>query len=116
MFARWGKFVVRRPWWVIAAWLVGAVLIIGLLPKLSEVTSADQGSFLPDKYESIQAANLAKSAFPERVTSTAIVVVKRSDGGPLTDADQQRVDQLAAAITQAHVPGTGEAVTGPQAT
>ena len=41
MFDRWGRFVVRRAWWVIAGWLVGAFLIIGLLPNLSDITSGD---------------------------------------------------------------------------
>ncbi|MEV0560622.1 MMPL family transporter [Dactylosporangium sp. NPDC050588] len=115
MFDRWGKFVVRRAWWVIAGWLVGAALIIGLLPGLSDITSGDQGSFLPDSYESVQAINLAKAAFPEQATSTAIVVVKRADGGPLTAADQTRVGALATAIDGAHVAGIGKAQTGPQA-
>ncbi|MFF5292821.1 MMPL family transporter [Paractinoplanes globisporus] len=115
MFDRWGRFVVRRAWWVIGGWLVGAFAIIGLLPSLSDITSGDQGSFLPSKYESVQAIDLATKAFPEQATSTAIVVVKRTDGGPLTEADQTRVGQLATAIGDAHVPGTGQPVTGPQA-
>jgi RND superfamily putative drug exporter len=114
MFGRWGSFVVRRPWWVIAGWLVGVVLILAFLPSLSDITSGDQGSFLPDKYESVQAANLAKTAFPQQATSTAVVVVKRSDGAALTDADQSRVGQLAAAIAAAHIPNVGTPVTGPQ--
>ena len=115
MFDRWGRFVVRRAWWVIGGWLVGAFLIIGLLPSLSDITSGDQGSFLPDSYESVQAINLAKTAFPEQATSTAIVVVKRSDGGMLTAADQARVSSLATAIAGAHIAGIGQPLTGPQA-
>jgi RND superfamily putative drug exporter len=115
MFDRWGRFVVRRAWWVIAGWLVGAFLIIGLLPGLSDITSGDQGSFLPASYESVQAIDLAKQAFPEQSTSTAIVVVKRSDGGALTAADQDRIGRLATAIAGAHVPGIGQPLTGPQA-
>jgi RND superfamily putative drug exporter len=115
MFDRWGRFVVRRAWWVIGGWLVGAFLIIGLLPSLSDITSGDQGSFLPDSYESVQAINLAKTAFPEQATSTAIVVAKRSDGGPLTAADQARVGSLATAIAGAHIAGIGQPLTGPQA-
>jgi RND superfamily putative drug exporter len=115
MFDRWGRFVVRRAWWIIAGWLVGAVLVIGLLPSLSDITSGDQGSFLPDTYESVQAINLAKTAFPEQSTSTAIVVVKRTDGGPLTEADQGRVASLTAAIAGAHIAEIGQPLTGPQA-
>ncbi len=115
MFGRWARFVVRRPWWVIGGWLVGVVLVLAFLPRLSDITSADQGSFLPDTYESIQASNLANKAFPEQVTSTAVVVVKRADGAALTEADQAKVSQLAAAINAAHVRDIGTAVTGPQA-
>jgi RND superfamily putative drug exporter len=115
MFDKWARFVVRRAWWVIGGWLVGAFLIIGLLPSLSDITSADQGSFLPNSYESVQAIDLAKTAFPEQVTSTAIVVVKRSDGGALTAADQARVATLATAIAGAHIAGIGQPLTGPQA-
>ncbi len=115
MFGRWGRFVVTRPWWVIGGWLVGVALIIGFLPKLSDITSADQGSFLPDTYESVQAFSLAKAAFPQQAASAAIVVVTRADGAALTDADQQRTGQLAAAIASAHIVGVGQPVTGPQA-
>jgi RND superfamily putative drug exporter len=115
MFDKWARFVVRRAWWVIGGWLVGAFLIIGLLPSLSDITSADQGSFLPNSYESVQAIDLAKTAFPEQATSTAIVVVKRSDGGALTAADQARVGSLATAIAGAHIAGIGQPLTGPQA-
>ena len=115
MFGRWGRFVVRRPWWVIGGWLVVVTIIIGLLPNLSDITSADQGSFLPSKYESVQAAALARTAFPQQVTSTALVVVKRTDGAPLTDQDQQRVAQLATTIGSRNIHGLGPPLTGPQA-
>ncbi|MEV6968027.1 MMPL family transporter [Hamadaea sp. NPDC051192] len=115
MFDRWGRFVVKRAWWVIGGWLAGAMLVIGLLPSLSDITSGDQGSFLPDSYESVQAIELAKTAFPEQATSNAIVVVKRSDGGELTTADSERIGALATAIGGAHIAGIGQPLTGPQA-
>lgn len=115
MFDRWGRFVVRRAWWVIGGWLTGALLVIGLLPSLSDITSGDQGSFLPNSYESVQVIDSAKTAFPQQSTSTAIVVVKRSDGGPLTATDQARVATLAAAITGTRITGIGQPLTGPQA-
>ncbi|WP_238006660.1 MMPL family transporter [Dactylosporangium sp. AC04546] len=115
MFERWGRFVVNRAWWVIGGWVVGALLVIGLLPGLSDITSGDQGSFLPGSYESVQAIDLASTAFPEQATSNAIVVVKRADGGPLSEADQDRVGALATAIGGAHIAGIGQPLTGPQA-
>jgi putative drug exporter of the RND superfamily len=114
MFGRWGRFVVRRPWWVIGGWVLGALLIILLLPRLSDITSADQGSFLPDTYESEQAIALARSAYQQQATSTAIVVVKRTDGAPLTADDQDLAGRLATAIADRHIAGTGTPVTGKQ--
>jgi putative drug exporter of the RND superfamily len=109
VFARWGRFVVHRPWWVIGGWLVGVVLCLAFLPRLSEVTSGDQGSFLPDKYESVQALNLAEQAYPQQADSSALVVVKRTDGATLTDADTQRVNQLVTAINAKKIKGIGTA-------
>jgi putative drug exporter of the RND superfamily len=105
MFARWGRVVVNRPWWVIGGWVVGVVLSVGLLPALGDITNSDQGAFLPDTYESVQATNLAKSAFPQVSDSTALVVVKR-EGGTLTPADEAKVLGLAKALGDKHIPGT----------
>jgi RND superfamily putative drug exporter len=100
---------------VIVAWLIGAALIIVFLPTLGDITSTNQGSFLPDTYESVQATNLGSRAFGSAATSSAIVVVKRTDGQPLAAADQAMATQLAQAITDANIRGTGPALTGPQA-
>src|SRR5678810_301835 len=96
MFGSLGEFVVRRAWWVIGGWL--AIAIIATALSLADITSSDQGRFLPPEYESVQAIDLAKKAFPQQTTSTAIVVVKRSDGQPLTTSDQAKVDQTAQAL------------------
>jgi RND superfamily putative drug exporter len=115
MFDRLGSFVVRRAWWVIAGWLVAAVAIIGLSPSLSDITSADQGSFLPESYESVQALKLADRAFPQQAISTATVVVKRVDGQPLTATDEARIGQFADALRSKGIPHTSGYQTGPDA-
>ena len=107
-------FVVSRPWWIIGGWPVSVVFIIGFLPGLADIASADQGSFLPGTYESAQAVNLAKTAFPRQATSTAVVVVKRADRVPLAAADQARAGRLARVIADAHIAGVGAPLTGPQ--
>jgi RND superfamily putative drug exporter len=115
MFGRLGAFVVRRAWWVIVGWLVAATVIIATSPSLSDITSADQGSFLPETYESVQAIELAETAFPQQSTSTAIIVVKRSDGQPLTDADQAKVGQVAQSLESENIDRTTGFLTGPPA-
>ncbi|MFI5490776.1 MMPL family transporter [Micromonospora echinaurantiaca] len=115
MFERLGRFVVRRAWWVIAGWLLAALAIIFTAPSLGDITSADQETFLPRSYESVQATELGQKAFPQAATATVIVVVKRADGQPLTPADEAKVGQLAQSLKAKNIPHTSGYLTGPQA-
>jgi RND superfamily putative drug exporter len=115
MFGWLGSFVVRRAWWVIVGWLVVAFVVIFTAPSLADITSSDQGSFLPKSYESVQAIELGKKAFPQQTTSSAIIVVKRSDGHALTDADQAKVGQLAQTLLAKNIAHTSGYLTGPPA-
>jgi len=116
MFGRLGGFVVRRPWWVIIGWLVASFAIVIFSPRLADITSADQGSFLPDKYESVQAIKLAQEAFPQQgQAATAIIVVKRADGAPLADADVAKVGAVAQTLQGKNISGISSVVTGPPA-
>ncbi len=111
MFGWLGRTVVRHPWWTIVAWLVAAAAAIALAPKLD--THSDQQDFLPTKYESIQGAKLADKAFPNgsQKTNNELMVVKRSDGGALTDADQQKIGQVAAGLQAKHIKGVTAVLT-----
>ena len=101
MFARLGRVVVHHPWRVILIWLVAAVAVVGLAPKLTATT--DEASFLPTHYESIQAQNLQEKAFPEAAAPAAIIVLERQDGGALTAQDSADVSSIGAALTAAQV-------------
>ncbi len=115
MFARLGRFVVHNPWKVIAAWVLAAIAVAAFAPTLGDVTNRDQTSFLPDSYESMQAQQIAETAFGQTNDATAAIVVKRTDDQPLTAADQAKATQLATAITDARIDRVTGAVTGPQA-
>jgi putative drug exporter of the RND superfamily len=115
MFERLGRFVVRRAWWVILGWLVAAAAVIVTSPSLGDITSADQGSFLPRSYESVQAIEIAERSFPQQATATATIVAKRADGQPLTPADEAKVGQLAQGLQAKKIPHTSGYLTGPQA-
>lgn len=66
--------------------MVLAVLVVAFAPKLE--TTSDQAEFLPDDYESIQAATKQADAFPDTNTEVgAIVVFDRTDGVELSDGD-----------------------------
>ncbi|MEU7804525.1 MMPL family transporter [Micromonospora arborensis] len=114
MFARFGRAIVLNPWKVIAVWLV---LLVGsfFAPSLADQVSTDQASFLPSRYESVQAQEVAERAFGQGNGASATIVVKRGDGQPLGAADTDRVSQLAQTIQGAGIDRVGAAVTGPQA-
>ncbi|HJU01179.1 MAG TPA: MMPL family transporter, partial [Actinomycetes bacterium] len=115
MFAALGRFVVRNPLKVILAWVVVSVAVVAFSPRLTDIINADQTSFLPDSYESVQAQQLAERAFPQASGSTVIGVVKRADGAPLTDADVARTQQLAQRLSAAGIDRVAAAQTAPQA-
>jgi putative drug exporter of the RND superfamily len=113
MFERLARFVVYKRWWVIGAWLAAAVAAGAFAPSL--VTTQDQADFLPSRYESVQATQIAQDAFGQTDGATATIVVKRADGGQLTDADQATVGKLASTLAGAGIAKVSGAVTGPQA-
>ena len=105
MFSRLGRFVVRFPWLIVAAWVVAAVACVLLAPSLTQVGAADETSFLPKDAESVRARAVLARAFPdEAAAGTATLVLHRS--GALTDADRAYLDDLAAWMTGPDAPGT----------
>lgn len=111
MFSTLGRVVVRHPWRVIAVWIVAAVAVIGLAPRLS--TTSNEASFLPSHYQSVQAQDLQQRAFPAAASPAAIVVVERADGTALTPADVGRVDALAGALQARRIPDISAVIAGP---
>ncbi|MZD04678.1 MMPL family transporter [Streptomyces sp. SID5785] len=110
MFAALGRLVVRRPWWVILAWVVVAAAVIALAPKLT--SSSDEASFLPDSYESIEAADLQESQFPKQQNIGAVIVFQRSDGRRLTSADSADVVRVSRSLAAQDIPKVEAVVPG----
>ena len=77
---------------MIAAWIIAAVVIVATAPKIHSTT--DQSDFLPDKYESIHAANLIDKAFPQQQDAGATIVFSRTDGQPLDDSDTATITTI----------------------
>lgn len=97
MFASLGRYVVKHPWQVIAAWIVAAIAIVAFAPALPN--SSNESDFLPRHYESIKAADLQQQAFPAAFTPSMIGVFQRDDGKPLTAADQAEVKSFAGKLS-----------------
>jgi RND superfamily putative drug exporter len=96
MFAALGRFVTRFRWFVLTAWVLLAVLVIALAPKLTSTT--DEAEFLPKHYESIKAATVQQDEFPTQSQPGAILVFDRVDGGELTAADSARIEEIVTAL------------------
>ncbi|WP_121256850.1 MMPL family transporter [Nocardioides ferulae] len=93
MFGALGRLVSRRPWFVIAAWVVLAGVVVSMAPQLQ--TTTEESEFLPDHYESVQAMELQSEKFPGATTPAAILVFEREDGEPLAEEDQATVARVA---------------------
>ncbi|MGW2249648.1 MMPL family transporter [Kitasatospora sp. NPDC001660] len=102
MFHRLGQFVVRRAWWVIAAWVVAMIAIVASQATVADQT--DESKFLPKHYESIQAGELQSRAFPSSFTPSALLLFERNDGGQLTKDDQASMDKVVKGLTDAQIP------------
>ncbi len=90
MFARLGSFATRFRWFIIAAWVVVALVLTLVAPNINDVAVSDQRAFLPSSALSLDASEALKRYFPDRASpSSAVVVVDAGAGG--------RVDQGQAA-------------------
>ena len=88
-FDRLGRFVVRRAWWVIGAWLAILLLAIPFAPQVPDRLSA--GGFILDDLESARAKALLESELG--VPPSALVIVLSS---PTLEAGTPAFEQAAA--------------------
>ncbi|HUC87984.1 MAG TPA: MMPL family transporter [Candidatus Binatia bacterium] len=100
---KFANFIVKNRWWVLAFWIIAAVAIVGLSPKLSSVENNNENNFLPKSSESYQALNVAKSISPQSQDATDEVVFENKSDQPLTPADQQVIGEAASAIQAQHL-------------
>jgi RND superfamily putative drug exporter len=85
MFTRLGSFAVRSRWYIIAGWIVAALLLFLLAPNINDVSVTDQRAFLPQDVPSLQANELLKKFFPDQVAlSSAVLVIDAGGGGDVS--------------------------------
>ncbi|MEJ3749332.1 MMPL family transporter [Actinomycetes bacterium KLBMP 9797] len=98
--------VVRHPVRVILAWVVAVIALGGLsfavlgVDGPAAVEGSNEAEFLPDHYESAQAARLAEKAFPQpdEGGATAVLVLSRADGAVLDPADRAKATDVVATL------------------
>ncbi|MET9594733.1 MMPL family transporter [Streptomyces sp. NPDC006516] len=113
MFRGIGRFSVNRPWLVVALWLLATTALVALAPQLKPTD--DQAEFLPSHYESVRAVEIQRDAFPQSRQPAAIGVVRRADGGKLTEADKKKTGEIAAGLGAERFAKITEVVADPKA-
>ena len=96
---RLGKFIVAKRWWVVAVWLVAAILVVSLSPKLSSVESNDENNFIPKSYESVKALDAAKKVSPHSQDATDLIVFKNKNGQPLSKTDVTVINEIGGTLS-----------------
>ena len=115
MFARLGSFSVRFRWYIIAAWIVVAVVLTLLAPSINDVSVTDERAFLKQDVPSLQANELLKEYFPDLVAlSTAVLVVDAGEGGVVTAPDvSDYIESITEWLTAPDAPEAIEDVWSP---
>jgi putative drug exporter of the RND superfamily len=115
MFARLGSFAVRFRWFILAAWILVAIVVTIFAPNINSVAVSDQSAFLPSSAPSLDANAVVKKYFPDRVSpSSAVVVVDAGTGNQVDQgAAAQFVGDLTAWLTGADKPAGVDKVWSP---
>ncbi|SCL55446.1 putative drug exporter of the RND superfamily [Micromonospora citrea] len=117
MFTTLATAVVRRPGRVIAGWLLAIAALtaatFAVYGPAGPRPADSQADFLPARYESARAAGIAARIFPDQPGTSAVLVVRRADGAPLTPDDSARIDGLPQELRVAGVTGVTPGATAP---
>jgi putative drug exporter of the RND superfamily len=97
-------FIIKHRWWILAMWVVAAVLIVSLSPRLSSVESNNENNFIPKSYESIKALNVAKQLSAHSQDATDLIVFKNSSGQALNKTDILVIKEISVVLTNKHLP------------
>jgi RND superfamily putative drug exporter len=100
MFDQLGKFVARHWVWILAAWLLGGLSIWWVAPDWSVVSQDDDIKSFPRHFDSVVGHNLLEQAFPGQVFNSQVVVVTERHDEPLTDADREYLQAVAARFSE----------------
>jgi len=89
MFGITAQLVERFWFWLLAGWIAVLAVLSWQAPDWNSVAEEGEFNFLPPDSPTRQGETLLKQAFPEeRGKSRVVLVLSRSDGQRLTDADK----------------------------
>ena len=85
---RWARFVLANRWWVLATWLVVAVVIRLAAPSWNDVAYDGDFEYLPETMSSVAGGRLLDEAFPGERSRSQIVLVIGRDEDKLKKSDE----------------------------
>jgi RND superfamily putative drug exporter len=99
----------RSKWLVVAAWVLVAVALGPLQPKLQEATTNENDEFLPASAESTEVNDLIDERFERGTEAEAIILVRREGG--LTPADESLIaSEVQRLVASGELEDAGEPV------
>ena len=115
MFARLGSFATRFRWFIIAGWVILAVVLTLVAPNINNVGVTDQRAFLPKSALSLDANALVTKYFPANVSPSSAVVVLDAGKGNRADQGQPLafVESLTKWLTSNSTPKAVDQVWSP---
>src|SRR5882724_1996051 len=100
MFVLVSRLVIRRPWVVILGWVILAVILHRLAPRLDQVSKDDNVRFFPPEYASVIGQDLLERGFPQDASSSQLVLAYERKNGRLGREDFSAVEAAAARFYQ----------------
>ncbi len=85
LFKELGEFITRKPWVIIAIWVIILIIMAPLAMNLSDRLKYDATSFMPKDTDSAKAQDIYSQQFPQSVsTQTQLITVIQSDNSTAT--------------------------------
>lgn len=82
MFRRLGYLAANHPVRVLAAWIVVLIAVLAATPRLADVVSSSQATYLPASANSQQAQAILRLGFPASYSASTAVVAVAGPAGP----------------------------------
>jgi len=113
MIRRLGVFSARHSIWVLALWVIAAVVLTVTAPSLSKVGVQDETAFLPASSPSLQAEHVIEKLFPgDPSFSSAVIVLSAAHG--LGTKDNDYIGTLDRYLLSSALKGAGVIVESPE--
>gem|GEM_PF-6177467 len=85
MFKELGEFITRRPWVIIAIWVIILIVMAPLAMNLADRLKYDATNFMPKDTDSAKAQEIYSQQFPQSSsTQTQLITVIQSDNSTAT--------------------------------